>query len=563
MGNVKIASIPERDSANMPFDLDVQALSDWLYRLPRTEMDKSCEQICGVLQTLNQAGIDKKTHRLYLEEISKYVQLFENQIESVYLDLPIPLPDYQQHCVEWLVWCFLSLAKNFQQLAEGLEHDKIKATMLYQALFALAQAYLHISAIYKEPCEGFWLICYQIYSSAETDGIQNIEIKQDKQQGLSINFLFKRLLVFSLCDYQQFRPREMKQVFVYLGQFANQLEICRQVDGKYSKGLFAIPLSMDRGPLNLISEKKINRESAIRYFAPANLAKNIYFSLQEDRRKKGAIKDINNAVIMRVVKTLGLAQTRKFKRMAKRGQVGVIVGFANIRDFLWKNIDDKVQGGLQSLPLPGKPYDYDISQFELIDDDEGVIQASKLSRKRESNKIIDNIFTVNSSSLSSNLNLWDSEKPLAEITDVDIKDFALLNSSANGYGIGFSDFRTKVKVGDLFALVSSQESHLELALVRRLCQPSEKQFNLGVELIGVAKEVVLMKSEDRQDKQIRAVFLPAIKALKQPDMVVYSSSDFNIGEVVTIHKDKKDVSCRLSKQVNLTASISQVELFYL
>ena len=561
MENAKFTGIPKMSAFNVPFDWNELALRDWLQRLPGTELEKSCEQICGVLQALNRAGVDKKLHRLFLEEISAYVKLFENRVESIYLDSPIPLLDYQQHSVEWLVWCFLSLAKNFQQLADGSENNTTKGVMLYQSLFALAQAYQHMSAIYNEPCNGFWRMCYQVYSFAELEGLLDIEIEQEGQQNSSINRLFKLILVFSLCDYPQFRPREMRRIFAYLRQNDNQLEIFRQFNKEHSKGLFAIQLHNDRGPFNLAKEEQIQHDSSIRYIAPVKLAKNIYQSLQDDHSKPGAIKEINRVVLMRVIKTLGLAQIRKFKRMEAGHQISGIVGFANIRDYLRQGAVDEVQSKPQAHPIPGKPYEYDTSQFELVDekDELAFLGFSNLKKKFANDEKINKILDA-SAGLSSKINVWNSEEHLPVDVDIDISDFTVLNSSAKGYGIGFSHLQEKVKVGDLFALVSEQKQRIELALIRRFLRLSDGQFNMGIELIGVATDVVLMKAED---KQTRAIFLPGIKALNQADTLVYSSGDFNVAEFVTIRKDNKDIPCRLAKHINSTSSVWQVELFYL
>jgi hypothetical protein len=238
-----------------------------------------------------------------------------------------------------------------------------------------------------------------------------------------------------------------------------------------------------------------------------------------------------------------------------------IVGFTNIRDYLQQGAVDDVQSKPQAHPIPGKPYEYDTSQFELVDEkDELAFQGfSNLKKKFANDEKINKILDV-SAGLSSKINVWNREEHLPVDVDIDISDFTVLNSSAKGYGIGFSHLQAQVKVGDLFAFVSEQKQRIELALIRRFRRISGGQFNMGIELIGVATDVVLMKAED---KQTRAIFLPGIKALNQADTLIYSSGDFNVAEFVTIRKDNKDIPCRLAKHINSTSSVWQVELFYL
>lgn len=85
---------------------------------------------------------------------------------------------------------------------------------------------------------------------------------------------------------------------------------------------------------------------------------------------------------------------------------------------------------------------------------------------------------------------------------------------------------------------------------------------MGIEMLGFESEVIGLMPPGRQESSYRAVFLPGIKALKQQDSIVYSSSGFSVGEFVNMRHGEKDISCRLHKLINSASAVSHVALLF-
>lgn len=563
MGHVKFLPVPNRSLSERQVEWETQHLSEWLQHLSGSALDQSCEKICTVLQQLNRERMEPGLHKQHLDEIAVYIKLFETRIDSLYLESAMMLPEYQQHCVEWLVWSFICLAEGYHRAADSIAGKEEKTACLYRGLWALGRAYLHIAAVYCNPPDEFWLTCYRGYTAAARQGLLDIEVADENKRQVTINQLFKLLLVFNLCDLRQFRPREMRRVFHFLQQFSDQLTLYSGIEEGPGKGLFAVNLREDMPPLDVAKHPELLHEPGCLFFFPARLAKNIFQALQQERGQTGQLKALNKAVLMRMIKTLGQTQSRKFQRIKEERQFRGIIGFDNIRDFLHKETE-KPAVKKAVPPRPGRPYQYDTSQFDIVaEGDEVVFQMGEHLRKKFGNDERINKILAASGGLSGPINVWDNKNHGKRATDIDINGFDVVNSSAKGYGIAINNRQAKVKVGDLFAIVEEDATAgMELAIIRHIRRLFGDQLYLGVELIGLAQEGVLMQGVGEQVKQTKAIFLPAIKALQQPDTLIYSSPEFNSGEFVNIKKGNQQIRCRLNKLLNSTSSFCQAELFY-
>ncbi len=563
MEHVKFLAVPTRPLSDRQVDWEPQSLSEWLQQLSGSALDKTCEKICVALQHLNRAPLDGALLKQLLDEFATYLKLYETRIDSLYLESPAMLPEYEQHCVEWLVWSYLSLSDGFFRAAEALPEKGAKALCLYRCLWALSRAYLHVAGVYCSPPDDFWKLLNRGYAAAEQQALSDMPLADDQQQAVSVGQLYKLVLIFELCDLRQYRPREMRKVFEFLSRFSHGLELRSGLDERDDKGLYVINLREDMPPLRLSKRPELKGHSSSRYFAPSPLAKNIFQALQQDRSTGGALATINKSLLTRVIKTLGQAQFRRFQRNADERRFRGIIGFANIRDYLHKE-PEKPAAKKPPVPRPGKPYEYDTSKFEIVaEGDEVVFQLGDNVRKKfGNNERIDKIIAA-SGGLSGEINVWDTKEFGKRATDIDINEFVVLNSSAKGYGVAVNSHQARVKVGELFAIVEgAPTAGLELAIIRHIRRLFGDQLYLGVELIGIAKELVIMQGAGNREKLTNTIFLPAIKALGQPDSVIYSSPEFNAGEFVTVKRGKQEVRCRLNKLLNSTSSLTHAELFY-
>lgn len=565
MGNVKFLSVPANLISEKPEGWNFQTLSEWLQRLSVNELEHSTRKICSLLQALQQSNLKPAVQAELLSEIMEYTKQFEYRVEYIYLDSALPLEEYPQHCVEWLVWCYLEMADCFFMLAEKTEQPAKEANCLYWALHALSRAYLHTVAIYFDPVDGFWYRCNRIFALAETKGLLNIKISCTEFAEHSINHLYKLLMVFSVCDLRQFRPREMRRVFEFLSQHVHPLEIGREVGEDSLKGTYQIDLGTDSSPQNLDKIGEYTANPANRFFATAKFARMIYRQLKKDRSRSGQPKPVDMTVLTRMIKSLALVSTRQYQRKDEQYQLQGIIGFNNIKTYLGRDKDVKAKPTHEDLipPRPGEPITYDTSQFELVGEGEELVyhMSANLKRQFKRDTQMRRIMSA-SGDLSKKVPIW-GKQPVTKKTVVETNAFSTLNTSAKGYGVAVINRQAKVTVGEIFTVVIEPGPEYEVSIIRHIRRLSTEKLYIGAELIGFAKEVVTLRGTGQKKKESKALFLPGIDALKQPDTVVFDSEEFQIGELVMVTIDFKEVPCLLRTLVDSTACFSQAELFYL
>ncbi len=564
MGNLRFLPVPDVDGTKIAAVQDNQELADWLQSLPANQLENSSKQICCLLNQLNETPMEAGSRIQQLELVNTYLSLFESRIETNYLDAPFPLADSLQRCLEWLVWSYWRLAQGYWMAAQKTKARKTEVICLYRAFKALTQVYLHTSAVYFEPPDGFWRLCYQLYAKTEEENLLESEVADEEENG-TINRLFKTLLIFSLSDLQQFRAREMHKVYAFLGQFSDHLAMSKSVSPDELKVAFVFDLEEDSPPASSTKLMEIPQSSTIRFFVSSGLTKIVCQAVQHDHGQTGLLKAVNKTLLKRLMKTLNQNQVRQYKRLEGRDQCRGIVGFAGIRDFLYQNSTAPTSSAKPELPKNIKPYDYDTSQFELVAEGEEMIvqMDADLKKKGARDQKLSRILAA-SGSLNEKINVWGGKNdPDQQKVSVTVNEFEVLNCSAKGYSVVINSDKTQLRVGDLFAVVDESGKAMELAIIRRVQRIAENRLNLGVELIGIAQDVVLLMSKGDSSRRTKAIFMPGIKALNQPDSLVYNSAEFKVGEFVSVRKNGQDIPGRLNKLINSTASFSQAELFYL
>jgi hypothetical protein len=518
MNNSKFRAIPKNNNFEIPFKLEKKPLLEWLNTLSSTEKKIACLQVLRLLQALNKANISSKKRLTFLTIIADYLKSYINHIEGICWDVGFPLTIDERVYAEVITWNYLLLSQGFFIAAEDTITKQEAAFSLAIALQATRQAQLHIAAVYSLPNDGFWEDIYQMFSVAEKRKLLDIKIKRLKD--ITVASIFKKLFIFQACDTNQFRARDMQTIFHFLDKVCDNVIIKSQTDPEFA--YFSFDLSADIPPLKLNDEADNVTSVNIRYFSPIIVAHEIYDSLKKGTIWTGTIKSINTTLFLRVIKTLGLGQKRKYTRLNDGHQVLGVIGFEDIVNFLRKN-------------KPISPENHLVLEIELKKK-EKVTKELKLYIKNKN-------LTQNNDGLSQEIltdSIWKTPKPI-DIKNVNVKEIHIFDSSAKGYSVYWNDSntKTKAKIGDVFGIISKDEKRLEIALIRRIAMSEGDNFRFGAEVIGFESEVVYICHPNDKERYIWAIFIPGIKALRQADTLIFSIGSFKTGDGIFIYKDEQ------------------------
>jgi hypothetical protein len=270
-----------------------------------------------------------------------------------------------------------------------------------------------------------------------------------------------------------------------------------------------------------------------------------YQLIKEGKAWVKSEKAVNDSLFRRVVKTLGVEHKRKYTRLKDSHNVYGVIGFENITRFLYHNSNTSVALALQQIE---NATDFSYQELKLL------ISRQKLeTMKRDED--YKNYFHDQEYLIDANIHI---PKP-----EVAINKIAVFDSSAKGYSVSWDDDTAKVKIGDIFGIISEDKKRLEIMAIRRISLGLNHIFRFGVEIIGFESETVYVSKLDNFNEGVWGIFIPGIKPLKQPDTLIYSASRFNIGDTVYIHKGENElINCQIAAQLYATSTISHIEISY-
>lgn len=537
-------AIPPNVDFRLFFELEEQALLGWLMTISNGDSKTACYSILQLVLTLNKKKVAPKKRIILLTILGEHLKEYINQLDHSCWDANFPFSSEEKEYAEIITWNYLALAEGFFIAADSFI---LKASMpfpLAMALESLRRAQLHIAVTYSVPNVGFWELTYKIFALAERKNLLEFEIKE--LRNVTINKLFLHILIFQVSDTKQYPPRDMQTIFTFLDKICEDLFVCRDVD--HDSGLFIFDLDSDDAPINIKALQKLVADS-VRYLSPVLAAKNIEKLLKHGDTWAGSSKSINEILFHRLAKTLSLEQKRLHARKLENHiQLGVI-GFHNILGFLYKatkNID------INPIPAWTKSSQEPLEENSKLDifEDELVIQARKLTSKKSKEAIKNKI--------------WDQQQQIFKPASVKVSltKINIFDSSSTGYLVFWeNDDASKVKVGDIFALLSEDKKRLEIALIRRITMIEDKKFRYGVEIIGFNCEIVYIDHLDSKDGLgMWAILIPSTTP-NQHDTLIYKANNFETGERVYLLRNQRETTlATLKKEIYSTTNIVHTEL---
>ncbi len=543
MTNSIIRSIPE-----VPFKLKLKSISDWLATLTNFDSKDACLQIIFLLQVVNSSKYIKDKSSI-LNVAYDYFRKYIGVSKVTCWDAGIPLTVEEANYAEINAWSYLMFSKCYYQLAK--ENNYVysfilptkkanEVIFLYKALKLLGQAQVYCAASYCVPDNEFWDLFYRIYRCAEKRNILYASIDKDKFNNVNIDLLFKQMVIFSLCNTNQFKPRDIKDIFDLIFEVSGGLSIDKAPN--YKSDLFVFDLNGSSAPMSIKLDEKITKH--LRFFSPSPAIQYLKDMLQEN--KVSPLRSNKISLINRLIKSLDKQQHRKYERLEIERKAKGVVGFANTVNYLRKKQIEHI--------------DYTPA---IIDDDEIHLCSNEAGIWGLANKSDGHNFSLKHPGQSGRFNADGNRQQ--ELKDVSVNLITILDASDKGYSICCKDRNLKAKIDDIFCIILNEgnEERFEICIIRRFTMISRNNFKFGAEVIGFNSEVVNIFNAKNRGQNIWGILILGERKLNIPDTLIYSAHSFKLGDRILIHKDNQKFYYLIIKEIYQTSSFSHVEIDYL
>lgn len=543
------------------FATDEKKLLQWLESLATAQSFPASAQILELVQTVNSLQLKPETKIKFLLHIYNFLPVIVTVLQKSYLDQSLPLNTDVQLKVERVIKLYFEIAL---ALWVNLETHpsagkELHVLTLHLSFDSLAQTLLHSSFSYHQVPQGFWQHCYTLYAYAEQSKLLPITCKYpvpDQQSPpaipLSIESKFKYLVLFHLCDTQQFRAREQQIIFRHLLDFAHNAKIYPTCQQEMQTGMYTFNLLSDQGPHKILTTETAP-EKHIRFCYCLRAAKAMHDSIRQLSTTSTLDKSQHEA-ILKAASTLGLVRKRKFTRVKKNIQHPGIIGFNPILDYLRSRNSDlvnKVSSTETSSIFQPKAS----SKFDLVPLGEEVAHQMRttLTQPETQNSSLGRILSV------SNLNN-DAALNASLLNNPGLCELAILDSSVKGYGLMTQNQDVDVKIGDILGLVDRGTQNLEISLIRRINQLDDNALRIGVEVLSFQTQLVYVCRRYQTQQGIWALLIPEIDSLNQPSSLIYNGSLLKPNDTIQVESVAGVSHYQLQKTLTTTPAITWVQL---
>jgi hypothetical protein len=546
----------------LPFAIDEMDFSVWLNTLASVDDIAKCQKIFQVLQTLNNAYppernlIPGRTRLFFLEKLASVLTpatnmltLFPNISDSA---IEPSSPDDDKARSEIAVWSSLELGNGYSLLSqEGFfkqdDYYSIeeKTLILANGIQAMGRGLLYIYQTYTKPYVYFWHKCFQFYRLGQLNSLIDPDYNPNAR---SIDNAFKRVLVFALCNTNQFSPSEMRTIYDLLGHYAGHTGLLRSVPKKKFKGIPSIHLK-GNGPPAIFEDKTENFDPDRFYIATVTVASKI---LEATYDKRARHVPTDRLMLLRLARTLTLNEQRKDPRETAQGNHLGTMGFDNIVEFLrGKEIEKQNILAETGAFDPSRPGELRDLAFEITPAEKKPTPTESASEPDSAPSTVTPLsFQV--VEFTDPSEIWKTAKHTYHETNM-----RLVDKSVKGYGLLWTDDKIKPKVGSIIGIT---HKNFSIGLIRWLAQSKETGMFMGVELLGDNATVVKVSNPGYPNIEAAAIFLPGGDVYKQSASLVLLNKGFRPAEFVFLHKNHKTIRYRLIKQLHLTSFINHVEV---
>jgi hypothetical protein len=553
---------PSPNNLPLPFAIDEMDFSGWLSTLAKVNDMAKCQKILQVLQTLNNAYpperklIPGRTRLFFLEKLGSILTaatamltIFPNISDST-----SESTEKESARSEISVWSSLELGNAYSLLSQEdwFKEDEYysieeKSLILCNGIQAMSRGLLYIFQTYTKPYVYFWHKCFQFYRLAQLYRLTDSEFNPDAR---TIDNAFKRVLVLALSNTNQFSPQEMRTIHDLLGHYASYASLLKAVPKKKFKGIPSIHLKGNGPPTTSDDDSDILDPDRL-YIATVTVASKI---LEATYDKRARYIPTDRLMLLRLAKTLTLNEQRKDPREPAQGNPLGTVGFDNIVQLIrGKEVEKKSfveEPGTFDPSRPGELRDlnYEISGTKSVGN---VVKGASSPENLASKAANPSAFKV--IEFTDPSEIWKTHR----ILDSHNSNMRLIDKSAKGYGLLWTDTHIKPKVGSIIGI---SYKNLTIGLIRWLAQSKETGMFIGMELLGANAKAVKVSNPGYPDKEVYAIYLPGDDSVNQSASLVFINKEFRPEEFIFLNNNQKGVRYRLTKQLHLTSFINHVEV---
>lgn len=520
-------SVPEYQPVpNLVVETRPKHVQEWLDALPLANGMDAGRKLADAIAALNSAKLADDARIKLLDLYRASAQMLTPSLQQLYVGRPLPLHEKHKQAANLQRELFTELANGYKRALLDMGSRRISFGANKLLPLAIARSIESLGAMldvyyetYRPSPTDVWFELNQLYWYAARQNLHEQAIAEDSK--VSVNQLFKQVLLIALADPYRLHQGQLGEVKNYLAGFAKQAELQPLGKAENTHGLFLVRLDGDKPPKALAHHAGVTDARTDIILNTIPLARTAHQQLQEmdsgvPLKKIGlpeaARQPGYREMLKRLIKQWGIAPKRIFNRTPVQADLFVCGGISSLHHVL-------NQAGASSAP--------DVETEVMI-----TVQVP------------------------------DPAQATGAYQTYNCANWQVLNESAGGVALSKDPASAaKIKVGDIISLPSSNDEGTGVAIVRWMQSTTDNHLELGAQMLAPQAEAIVIKPVIAAADALfqPALLLPAVPALNQPECMVAARGSFQPMREFEVRFQDKTRSVRAQKLVEQTDSL---DLFF-
>ncbi len=364
---------------------------------------------------------------------------------------------------------------------EGSIDPSLFAKTAHRALLFLLHCMRHSAVVYRKYPPHAWQEIHQIFTLAGLQKVERKEVSTPFGNGAwdcSVYDLYKRILLFFLCDHYRLRPRETDAIYSNLADWTTLCRLSTLADTKKPQGQFVINLKKNAPPIHLKQAQKSSGKDILVFNTQALVDAMRKARGQAKLNKLSGLNEVNGLSV-RIIRHLETAwnmiPTRDQERTQLNIALDIAIGLQAIHNLITdadRIPDDRHEDeqeeeeGITTIIFPPDDINSAFADDSLLWDQDGLGQHSSLS--------LDVDILSASPTWAKNTN-----------TKYHIQAFQTIDESSGGYCLDWSGKGIpKIKLGELLGLRDPDNKAVYSPAITRWMRYGKGGVTLGIQTLA-------------------------------------------------------------------------------
>ena len=544
---------------------NVEGITQWAKELPMANTGESARRLYHAIRELNQWDTDPLLRFKVLEVVRPYIYSICTLLNKHFLQSSISLNDKQlkianlsQALQSHLATGYkLVVAHSIARLAATEKPSKIVTLAIHRAISDTNQTILRAFQLYCQPPEHAWLEVNQLLLLAEMHGLTSYKVSDRQTRFLSsstIKDVFVRSHLLGTAKPNNLRQLDLAQLYDASELWAEYVGL---TDAEDESALFIINLHRDR-PGQYRQHLRDAQKPLFRSLNTTELVKalKLWAANPNGSHTITVPGKLSDNLLSHAIQSWGIHWQRSFRRAPIEGSLKLCIGLSATHYFSGGMVDFELMlARLKPKAVEGEGNSAATGSTSSDDVWADAFDAGGAKIADNPTLNIDAIEFINKHKKDDGSEQSEIKYPSHQVD--------LINSSPGGYCLHWrGNVPPSIQAGELIGIQENGVRHWSIGVIRWIRHLRDEGTQLGIELLAPKAQIGaarLLQKTGSNGPLMRALLLPAIKAIAQPATLLLPRMPFRTGNKVELMFESEQGRYQLTKRLTSTSSFGQFQ----